>query len=343
MLWADYDGIPDFTTAPIPQMWQIPGMLAPRMLLASFCLASLGCASLSTKVHLSPKVQRPIVHNPFPQLHKVAVAPFFNLSTEPTVDGREFALAYFGELQQISGFQVVPIGVVEMTMRQSGITLESPDEARRLAQLLGVDAVVVGAVTDFSPYAPRRCGLRVEWYAANPCLHEIPPGYGLPWGTPEEELIPQKLRAEAEFAVARAALADAAPTQQAALESEVELAAHETPLAAECIDGDCALSLDPAVDIPVQCANEARGACEPWYGPVMQHTAFYNAQDDDFVQALQTYYRLQHDFRPGGWRSYLQRSSDFARFCCRLHVYAMISARGGADQTRVFVDAFGVR
>src|SRR5262249_60894752 len=37
----------------------------------------------------------PVVHNPFPQLNKVAVAPFFNLSNEPTVVGRKFALAYF--------------------------------------------------------------------------------------------------------------------------------------------------------------------------------------------------------------------------------------------------------
>jgi hypothetical protein len=34
-------------------------------------------------------VQQPNIHNPFPQLTKVAVAPFFNLSSEPTVDLRK--------------------------------------------------------------------------------------------------------------------------------------------------------------------------------------------------------------------------------------------------------------
>jgi len=34
-------------------------------------------------------------------------------------------------------------------------------------------------VTDYTPYYPPRCGLRVEWYAANSGFHEIPPGYGL--------------------------------------------------------------------------------------------------------------------------------------------------------------------
>ena len=43
----------------------------------------------------------------------MAVAPFFNQSDEPTVDGRKFALAYFAELQAVPGFEVVPLGVVE--------------------------------------------------------------------------------------------------------------------------------------------------------------------------------------------------------------------------------------
>ena len=45
--------------------------------------------------------------------------------------------------------------------------------------------------------------MRVEWYAANPGFHEIPAGYGLPWGTPDEEYIPAPLVFEAEMALAR--------------------------------------------------------------------------------------------------------------------------------------------
>ena len=38
-----------------------------------------------------------------------------------------------------------------------------------------------------------------------------------------------------------------------------------------------------------------------------------------------------------GWlhETYLQRSDDFIRFCCHVHICEMLSARGGADQTRV--------
>lgn len=139
------------------------------------------------------------------------MAPFFNQSDEATVDGRQFAMAYYAELQAIPGFEVVPVGVVEEAMIQHVIDLSAPGEARRLAELLGVDAVVVGSVTDFSPYYPPRCGMRVEWYSANPGFHPIPAGYGLPWGTPEEEYIPESLVYEAEMELAKAQLATQTP------------------------------------------------------------------------------------------------------------------------------------
>src|SRR4051812_18735271 len=153
----------------------------------------------------------PVIHNPFPQLNKVAVAPFFNQSNEPTVDGRKFALAYYAELQAVPGFEVVPLGVVEEAIIHNQINLADAGAARKLAQILGVDAVVIGAVTDYQPYYPPRCGLRVEWYTANAGYHEIPAGYGLPWGTPNEEYIPAPLVFEAEMALARAQLATQAP------------------------------------------------------------------------------------------------------------------------------------
>ena len=168
-------------------------------------LASTGCQLIPEIAH------QPVVHNPFPQLTKIAIAPFFNLSAEPSVDGRQFAQAYFNELQLIQGFEVVPVGVVERAMHTYQLDLDNPDEVRKLATVLGVDAVVIGAVTDFTPYYPPRCAMQVEWYAANPCFQPIPPGYGLPWGTPEEEGIPGPLVLESEFALARAQLQTQTP------------------------------------------------------------------------------------------------------------------------------------
>ena len=44
---------------------------------------------------------------------------------------------------------------------------------------------------------------------------------------------------------------------------------------------------------------------------------------------------FRDDARIGGWQSYLQRSDDFIRFCCHLHITEMLTARGGAGETRV--------
>ena len=50
------------------------------LLITLLMLASMGCHVLPDVAH------QPMVHNPFPQLSRAAVAPFFNLSDEKTVD-----------------------------------------------------------------------------------------------------------------------------------------------------------------------------------------------------------------------------------------------------------------
>ena len=368
----------------------------------------------------------PVVHNPFPQLNKVAIAPFFNLSNEPTVDGRKFALAYFAELQAVPGFEVVPLGVVETAIVENQVNLANPGEARRLAHILGVDAVVIGSVTDFTPYYPPRCGLRVEWYAANSGFHEIPAGYGLPWGTPEEEFIPAPLVFESEFALAKAQLKTQTPVcekpsldppgadvdmQQAApanspnglllpppakdspvdqrgngpnapasgtppLKStskkksargiaQATRALYEESVASEELPaGDSTTNSLPA---PLESAPTAAGVttasfgahgpmpanwpdergfippppsperppCVPHNGPVLAHTRTYSGNDSEFTEALASYCHFRDDARFGGWQNYLQRSDDFIRFCCHMHISEMLSARGGAGETRV--------
>ncbi len=356
----------------------------------------------------------PVVHNPFPQLSRVAVAPFLNLSDEPTVDGRQFALAYFSELQSIPGFEVVPLGIVEETMIAERIDLSNAGDARRLAQLLGVDVVVVGAVTDFTPYYPPRCGMRVEWYTANPGFHEIPAGYGLPWGTPDEEYIPQRVVFDAELALAQAQMETQSPTcgnnevasplplpedstlarplqrpgtpmsspSPSAVPSTAPPAAevaspddpfesspeslppipdaapaafHDLMSGAPVMSGPGAIDTPGAID-PSRKKNfagplpagwpDSRGFIPPGpslvpppgvvnRGPVITHTRIFQGHDPEFTAALAAYVDFRDDARFGGWRSYLERSDDFIRFCCHLHLSDMLAARGGASETRV--------
>jgi hypothetical protein len=369
----------------------------------------LGVVILVAGCGLLPEVSKqPTIHNPFPQLTKVAVAPFINLSTDPSVDGRQFGLAYFAELQSIPGFEVVPIGVVETAMRENHLTLSSPADCRRLTQLLGVDAVVVGAVTDFDPYYPPRCGLQVEWYSANPCFHPIPPGYGLPWGTTAEEDIPRSLVLETELSLARAQLKTQTPAYEkeppAALPARrstvdgdaVRLANGQSPTLPTVADADprqagkstagaasatvstfpnrqgknavgassapertmvaspgAAPSIafvagpgshsglppdwpDPSGLIPPP-PSCGRPECHPSDEPVLRHTRTYHGTDPEFTAALRTYTTFRDDARFGGWASYLQRSDDFIRFCCHKHIAEMLTARGGAGETRVLL------
>ncbi len=347
------------------------------------CLFTTGCSLLPEIAH------QPTVHNPFPQLSKIAVTPFFNHSAEPTVDGRRLALAYYNELQLIPGFEVLPVEVVERAIQDHHISMYGPADARLLAQILKVDAVVVGSVTDFCAYYPPRLSMQVEWYAANPNFHPIPPGYGLPWGTPEERDIPAPLVFEAELALAKAQLKtqtppyekmpvpilapDVPPAGAAAKPKKhgqpaSDPTAPPTALAVKATSHQAAASAAPAASavpatgaVPVAVVGvrplapgpglppdwpDARGFIPPppsngpalpcpSDAPVLRHTRTYNGNDSEFTEALASYYFFRDDARMGGWQAYLQRSDDFIRFCCHMHIAEMLSARGGAGETRV--------
>ena len=328
------------------------------------CAVLLGCVIGLTGCELLPtRSHQPSVHNPFPQLSKVAVAPFFNHSMEPTLDIPQVSNAYFHELQSVPGFEVVPLAVVESTMLSQHLTLNRASDARRLAQILEVDAVVTGAVTDYYPYYPPRMALHVEWYAANPGFHPIPAGYGLPWGTQEEPQIPKSLVFEAEFALAKeqmktqtppyqtVPLNSPGPVNQGTGNSEnkgVRSASAEQPLAADGKGGNPAtvpaegkVAVEPAPIWP-----DPRGFIPPppqpypppycpTDAPVLRHTRTYCGSDSDFTAALANYHEFRDDARFDGWQGYLQRSDDFIRFCCHMHIWEMLTARGGAGETRV--------
>lgn len=280
---------------------------------------------------------RPVVHNPFPQIHKVAVAPFFNLSTEPTLDGRKVAIAYYNELQEIPGFEVIPVGVVERAMTIHRITLNNAQEARRLAQVLGADAVVVGAVTEYSPYYPPRCGLQVEWYAANPGFHPVPPGYGLPWGTDEERRIPRRLVLESQAAYARGVLQTAAPScgDGGPSPSASRGGDAENPAVSEAHHPPAPDAQPPSREALIPEPARASPPCLPSEQPILVHTRIYHGGDAEFVRLLQEYARFRDDAQLGGWQSHLSKSDEFLRFCCRLHIWEMLTARGGADEIEV--------
>ena len=72
-----------------------------------FLLSSVGCSLYPVSY------QRERIHNPFPQIQRVAVLPFNNQSQNPTVDTELVAEKYYGALQAIPGFEVLPVGVTK--------------------------------------------------------------------------------------------------------------------------------------------------------------------------------------------------------------------------------------
>ncbi|MFW6169133.1 MAG: hypothetical protein ACODAD_01500 [Planctomycetota bacterium] len=325
-----------------------------------FYLAALLCGGLCFGCAPLPIVKhQPQYHNPFPQLKRVAILPFFNLSSEPTVNQDEVAEAYFNELQAIRGFEVMPPGVVKQWLQANEIKIDSATDFQFLARQLGVDVLIRGAVTEYSPYYPPRIGLAVDWYAANPSFHPIPPGYGLPWGTSEEEYIPDSLAFEAEFALAREQLDTQTPKVPPDRAGRAELDEAQGSGVARAGNSESSSSQaeaggesqaeplptdqwpalppdwpDPRGFVP-RLPSPVRPPYQPQPQPIITHTRIYRGDDEKLTQRLEDYCFFRDDARIGGWQSYLVRSQDFIRFSCHLHIAEVLAARGGSGETRV--------
>ncbi len=358
-------------------------------------LACTGCNFVPDIRH------KPQFHNPFPQLHRVAVLPFANQSDEPTLDGSRVSLAYYNELQSIPGFEVLPTGVVEnmlIKFQQEELKREIGlmEDFQQFARYLGVDAVLQGAITDYDSYYPPRMTLKVNWYASNPGFHPIPAGYGLPWGTKKEKKIPEWIRLEAERSLATEQMKTQTPDmtslplpERSASQRKVSLAssssdqnpsaeliegariptptdtASQQPINQETLAQDGAhidgsadpeqakfrdwLSTrnandgtlpsdwpDPQGFIPAKPARE-KPPMRPQVEPIMSHMKAYNGHDEDFTRMLSEYFYFRDDTRIGGPNAYLQRSEDFIRFCCHLHITETLAARGGQLESRLIL------
>ena len=184
---------------------------------SSFVLVAIATLAFgpTTGCSLVPETrQQALIHNPFPQLKRVAILPFFNQSSEPTVDTDLVSEKYYAALQSVPGFEVLPIGVAKAQWMQYAMNHGEPRtgaQFQQLAKQMGVEAIVVGSITDYDTYYPPRMAMTIHWYAANEGFHPIPAGYGLPWGTEQEEQIPKRIAREAEFELARSQLATQTP------------------------------------------------------------------------------------------------------------------------------------
>lgn len=349
-------------------------LIAMKFILWLLAIVAMpGCALIPDIKH------KPELMNPFPQLRSVAVLPFFNQSEEPTLSGERVALAYMNELQEIRGFEVLPLGAVKTKFQEYMQEYGPPSTDagfQQFAQFLGVDAVLVGSITDYDAYYPPRMTMAVKWYASNPGFHPVLPGYGLPWGTTEEKHIPRWVHQESQRALARAQLDTQSPEPEPIMPEdregyrtrygdesdpqsdqgvqtaggELELTssyASEIGLGEQIIGEDGqVISMDASelYDIYPDEWPDPRGFIpdapmkqRPKYqaqsAPIIEHMRSFNGHDEDFTEQLAEYFYYRDDARFGGWQAYLQRSEDFIRFCCYLHLSETLIARGGRDES----------
>ena len=72
--------------------------------------------------------------------------------------------------------------------------------------------------------------------------------------------------------------------------------------------------------------------------PIMRHIATYNGNDVNFTRRLADYESLFiDDRRIGGWQGILRRRTDFISACCCMHIWEMLSCRGGAGKAEKIV------
>lgn len=322
-------------------------MLRCVCLLAGLVLSSSGCSTVMVSAS-----------NPVPGLTTVAVAPFFNLSAEPSADGRRVALAYFAELQKNPGFQVLPVGVVEQAISDNNLSMSSPADVMELARLLNVDAVVVGAVTDYRPYYPPQIGLQVQWYSprdwvfypgipGNACSEEV--ARGASSAAPQTAvrgqsadddglvMVPPPPPASTTSSISRSN-SNIRRTQGTGKRNQAaQLSANWPYTPGRDGTGSSSRKLPVSAEVRKMFsppgAASGNGPPAADIKPLMSYTRMFHGLDPELQNAIKAYVIYSGDLRSGGWEAYLQRSDDFLKFTAHQMIVEMLALHGGTLKT----------
>lgn len=325
--------------------WMGTGLVAvfrPAIVLTFLALAGSGCSVVPVNVS-----------NPIPGMTKVAVAPFLNLSAEPSVDGRRFAIAYYSELQKTSNYEVLPIGVVELAIRENDLTVANPDDVIKLAQILDVDAIVIGAVTEYVPYYPPQMAVQIDWYSPrgwmfatgdesqNTCDPCRPGAKAAPGGVQPMPVVRGQSDDDDQADVGQPF--PPPPRIKLAQSPGSRGTGDGGPPPIWPADPDHAISEGAARSGAAAKAKALNSAfCSASQTdnlrPVMSYTRFFDGASPELIHRLKCYYVRRGDMRSGGWEAYLHRSDDFLRFTAHVLVLEMLSMHGGSLTTeKVFL------
>src|SRR5690606_2123679 len=114
-----------------------------------------------------PVVNPPLIA-PYAEPRIWAVAPLTNESGVSTMDALRLSDVLADEAQRVQGLAVLPVqrGLDAMRAMNLG-QVQSPEEARALAQLVGADAILVGTIGAYDPYDPPKLGMALQLFEAS--------------------------------------------------------------------------------------------------------------------------------------------------------------------------------
>jgi hypothetical protein len=99
----------------------------------------------------------------------IAVAPALNQSGAADFDPNRFADLMASELSYADGISVIPVSrVLGVLAAQDLDDVESEAHAYELLRLLGADAILVFAVTEYDPYVPPSIAISAQLYGTRP-------------------------------------------------------------------------------------------------------------------------------------------------------------------------------
>ena len=133
--------------------WKVAGLLAGMTL-------AFGC-------HAKRQAEPVSIASDMPGPMTIAVAPALNLSGSADFDPNRFADLMASELSYADRVSVIPVSRVLAALAAQGHDrVESPTHALELVGLLGADALLVFAVTEYDPYDPPSIGISAQLYGA---------------------------------------------------------------------------------------------------------------------------------------------------------------------------------
>ncbi len=102
----------------------------------------------------------------------IAVAPALNVSGSADLDSNRVADLMASELSYVDGITVIPVNRVLAVLADQGRdAIESPGHALEVAKILGADAILVFAITEFDPYDPPVAGIAAQLYGRRRTAH----------------------------------------------------------------------------------------------------------------------------------------------------------------------------